>query len=93
MEPEGKQAGQDTNGVRHGDGLRMGGLTHSIRPGIPCPDTVLIVVLSNGSYLLVGYPEGAPAAFLTAEDAGPLRQGLDGAFGHRKDILGGKARL
>lgn len=54
---------------------------------------VLVVVLSNGSYLLVGYPVGAPAAFVTAEDAGLLRQGLDGAFGHRKDNMGtGKTR-
>lgn len=83
MEPDGKQAGQD-----------MGGLTHSVRTGVPCPDTVLVVMLSDGSYLLVGYPVGAPAAFVAAEDAGLLRQGLDGAFGQRENIMGtGKTRL
>lgn len=38
-------------------------------------------MLSDGSYLLVGYPQGEPAAFVTVADAGLLRQGLDGAFG------------
>jgi hypothetical protein len=32
--------------------------------------------MSNGSYVLVGYPQGEPAAFVTAEEAGSLRQAL-----------------
>lgn len=60
----------------------LGGTTCTIRPGVPCPATVLVAVLSNGGYLLVGYPEGEPAALIAAEDADLLRQGLDGAFGH-----------
>ncbi|MGH8573028.1 MAG: hypothetical protein ACREX8_10710 [Gammaproteobacteria bacterium] len=49
MEHEGKRARQETNSARHGDGLRMSGLTHGIRPGVPYSATVLVVVLSNGS--------------------------------------------
>jgi hypothetical protein len=52
-----------------------------------CPETVLVVLMSNGSYVLVGYPQGGPAAFITAEDAGSLRQVLTAAFkpGHQTD--------
>jgi hypothetical protein len=70
------------DGSGHSDGIRLGGITHSIQPGLPCPATVLVVMLSDGSYLLVGYPDGEPAAFLTSHDAGLLRQELDRAFGH-----------
>ena len=31
------------------------GIAHSIRPGAPCPETVLVAVMGDGSYLLVGY--------------------------------------
>jgi hypothetical protein len=63
------------------------GIAHSISPGAPCPETVLVVLMSNGSYLLVGYPQGEPAAFVTGEDAGSLRQVLTAAFepGHQTD--------
>ncbi|MGH3940265.1 MAG: hypothetical protein ACRDTG_16865 [Pseudonocardiaceae bacterium] len=60
----------------------MGGVTHSIRPGVRCPATVLVVAMTTGGYLLVKYPEGEPAALVIAEDASYLRQGLEGAFGH-----------
>ncbi len=77
-----EQVARDPDGCRHGDGLRLGGLTHSIRPGVPCPATVLVVSFSNGSFLLVGYPDGEPAALVIAEDARLLRQGFAEAFGH-----------
>ena len=83
MQHEDNQTGQGTGRFRHGDGIVMGGVTHSIRPGMPCPATVPVLVLSNGSYRLVGYPDGEPAAFVIAEDAGPFRQRLAVAFGSR----------
>jgi hypothetical protein len=63
------------------------GIAHSISSGAPCSETVLVVLMSNGSYVLVGYPQGGPAAFVTAEDAGSLRQALTAAFepGHLID--------
>lgn len=77
-----REAGQDTSGCGSGDDVGMAGLSQSITPGVPCPDTVLVVMMSNRSYLLVGSPEGKPAAFVTFEDAGLLREGLAMAFGH-----------
>lgn len=58
-----------------------GGIAHSIRPKAPVPATMLVVVMSDGSYLLMGYPQGEPAAFIFPEDADLLRQGLGIAFG------------
>lgn len=81
MEHEDGQPVQDSNGFRHDDDVAMGGLSHSISPGVPVPATVLVVVMSNGGYLLVGHPDGEPAAFVVTEDAGPLRQALAVAFG------------
>ncbi|MGH3940932.1 MAG: hypothetical protein ACRDTG_20300 [Pseudonocardiaceae bacterium] len=65
----------------------MGGFTHSIRPGVRCPATVLVVAMTTGSYLLVKYLEGEPAALVIAEDAQLLRQGLEQAFGHPQITL------
>lgn len=66
------------------------GSDHSISPGVLCPDNVLVVVTSDGSYLLVGYPQNGTAAFVTWDDAGPLRQALQGAFGNLiDDAVGG----
>lgn len=68
---------------RHADGTgrpASPGLVHSIRPGVPCPETVLVAVMTDGSYLLVGYPQGMPAAFIVPEDAAPLRHALATAF-------------
>jgi hypothetical protein len=28
------------------------GIPHSIRPNVPCPEIVLVVVMSHGNYLL-----------------------------------------
>lgn len=91
------QAGTGTDGVRHGGGTgpdrdrrEPSGIDHSINPGVLCPDNVLVVVMSDGSYLLVGYPQNGPAAFVTRDDAGPLRQALQGAFGNpTDDAVGG----
>jgi hypothetical protein len=30
------------------------GRPHSINPGVPCPETVLVAIMTTGSYLLVG---------------------------------------
>lgn len=67
--------------MRRGDSNGMGGIGHSICPGAPVPATVLVVVMSDGSYLLVGYPQGEPSAYVIAEDAVTLRQALGTAFG------------
>lgn len=56
------------------------GITHSISPGVPCPETVLIAVMSDGSYLLMAYPQREPAASVARDDAGLLRQALTAAF-------------
>jgi hypothetical protein len=47
--------------------------------------------MSDGSYLLVGYPQGEPAAFAVGEDADLLRQGLEGAFGNPKEWENGNS--
>lgn len=52
------------------------GIGRSIRPGVPCPETVLVAVMSDGSYLLVGYPQSEPAAFVVGEDTYLLRQAI-----------------
>jgi hypothetical protein len=31
-------------------------LDHSICPGVPCPETVLVARMTGGGYLLVAYP-------------------------------------
>jgi hypothetical protein len=84
------QAGTDPDGSCHSDGTGNDqeappGIGRSIQPGVPCPETVLVAVMSDGTYLLVGYPQGEPAAFAVGEDADLLRQGLEGAFGNPKD--------
>jgi hypothetical protein len=61
------------------------GLDHSIRPGVPCPETVLVARMTDGSYLLMAYPQRVPAAFVVKTEADLLRQVLDGAFGSPPD--------
>ena len=67
--------------MRRGNSNGVGCLDHSICPVEPVPATVLVAVMNDGSYLLVGYPHGGPSAYVTAEDAVPLRRVLDTAFG------------
>jgi hypothetical protein len=38
-----------------------GRLDHSICPGVPCPETVLVARMTGGSYLLMAYPHREPA--------------------------------
>jgi hypothetical protein len=45
--------------------------------------------MSDGSYLLVGYPQGEPVAFAVREDVDLLRRGLEGAFGTPQMRLSG----
>lgn len=85
MEHKGGLAGRDTDDQRHGD---VGGngnvpwvIEYSIRSGAPCPETVLVAVMTDGSYLLMAYPLGEPVAFVVAKDAVPLRPELAAAFG------------
>jgi hypothetical protein len=59
-----------------------GRLDHSTCPGMPCPETVLVVRTTDGSYLLVVYPQGEPAAFVTRADADLLQEALQAAFGY-----------
>lgn len=56
------------------------GLSASISPGVPCPETVLVALLADGSYLLVGRCRQMPAALVASQDAAPLRQALESAF-------------
>ena len=83
----------DTGRFRHGNDTGNGqkelpDIGHSIRPGVPVPETVLVAVMSDGSYRLVGYPQSEPAAFVVRDDAGSLRQALRAAFGRS---TGGRA--
>lgn len=80
----------DTGNFPHGDDTSNGqeappGIARSIRPAVPCPETVLAAVMSDGSYLLLGYPQGEPAAFVVGDDADLLRQALQAAFGYATD--------
>ncbi|MGH3906459.1 MAG: hypothetical protein ACRDTE_20105 [Pseudonocardiaceae bacterium] len=68
------------DGTGNGENVK-GGIAHSIRPGAPVPVAMLVVVMNDGSYLLMSYPQGEPAAFIVPEDAELLRQGLGLAFG------------
>ena len=74
---------QDTGAMRHGDGSGQPaplGIERSIRPGVARPATVLVADMGGGALLLQGWRAG-PSAYLTAEDAVPLRQVLETAFG------------
>lgn len=57
------------------------GIDHSISPWVPCPETVLVAPMNDGSYLLMGYAQGEPVAFVKG-DAGLPRQELTEAFGN-----------
>lgn len=85
MEHKGGLAGRNTDDQRHGD---VGGngnvpwaIANSIGPGVPCPETVLVMVTTDGSYLLMAYPLGESVAFVVAKDAVPLRPEPAAAFG------------
>lgn len=56
------------------------GSGHSISPGEPCPETVLVARMTDGSYLLMAYPQNEPAAFVARDDACLLRQALTAEF-------------
>jgi hypothetical protein len=55
---------------------------HTISRGLPCPETVLVGRMTDGSYLLVAYPQLEPAAFVVRADADLLQEALQAAFGH-----------
>lgn len=86
MQQESDRVDEDTNDRRHHDVTRnghhaQGTIEHSIRPGVPCPETVLVAAMTDGSCLLLAYPQGEPAAFAVGKDADPLRWELAAAFG------------
>lgn len=56
------------------------GIDYSISPGVPCPETVLVAVMTDGGYLLIGRTPEMPLAFVAARDAGPLRHALQQAY-------------
>jgi hypothetical protein len=56
------------------------GVGHSYRPGIAVPRTVLVCDLGDGALYLAGWRKGL-GAYLTPEDAVPLRRELAAAFG------------
>lgn len=61
------------------------GIGYSISPGVPCPETVLVAVMTGGGYLLIGRTRDMPVAFVAARDANPLRHALHSAFGDPPD--------
>lgn len=56
------------------------GIGRSIRPGTGVPPTVLVSNMGSGALYLGGWRQG-PGAYLTPEDATPLRRELARAFG------------
>jgi hypothetical protein len=85
------QAGVGPDNGRRGAGTDQGnshhnqeaapGIEHSISPGVPCLETVLVAVMTDGSYLLMAYPRCEPVALVARDHADLLRQALAGAFG------------
>jgi hypothetical protein len=83
MEHGHERLARDTESGRHGGGQGEEpefGIAHSIRPGVTAAATVLVVAMTDGSYLLVGYPQSEPAAFIVVDDAHPMRQELTTAL-------------
>ncbi|MGQ0775234.1 MAG: hypothetical protein ACT4NY_12565 [Pseudonocardiales bacterium] len=83
MEHVGNQSDPGTDNSRHSGGLDQRapwGIERSIRPGSPVPLTVLVAEMGGGALLRQGWQIG-PSAYLTAEDAVPVRQALVAAFG------------
>lgn len=86
------QPNQSFEWFQRSDGTNMNnhhhvprGIRHSVRPGAPCPKTILVAIMTNGSYLLMGYPQGGPTALVVSDDVGPLWQALHAAFGSPPD--------
>lgn len=53
---------------------------HDAKLGVPPCITVLIVEMTGGSMLLQGWRNG-PSAYVSADDAAPLRRALAAAYG------------
>lgn len=80
--PDNGRRGAGTDqGNSHHDQETAPGIKHSINPGVPCPETVLVAAMTDGSYLLMTYPRREPVAFVARDHADLLRQALAGAFG------------
>lgn len=90
MKNEGDQEVQGTGDFRHGDSTgrqAQCGIGRSIRPGSSVPATVLVADLGSGALLLQGWRTG-PSAYLTADDAAPVRDVLAAAFGSDERVAG-----
>lgn len=85
-------ASEDHHGTGHDNQEPPPRITHSIRPGVLCPETVLVARMTDGSYLLMAYPQSEPAAFIARENADVLRQALQGAFGSPVAEVSGNTR-
>lgn len=88
----GYEGNQDSDGLHDSDHTeqREGHepppcIERSIRPDMACPETTLVAIMSDGSYLLMAYPRGEPAAFVVEEEADLLKQALARAFGKHRD--------
>lgn len=83
------ETGRDVHTVRHdgaGDELPVRlGIGRSIRPGTVVPPTVLVSNMGSGALYLSGWRQG-PGAYLTPEDATPLRRELARAFGSENHV-------
>ena len=77
MEYETGLGGRDTDDQPHG---AVEANSPSIQPGVSCPETMLVPVMTDGSCLLMAYPLGEPAVLLMGKDAVPLRRELAAAF-------------
>jgi hypothetical protein len=82
---------QDSDGLRDSDRMTQResqelppGIGRSIRLDVPCRETMLVAVMSDGSYPLVVYPPDEPAA-LAVEEKALLKQALAGEFGKHRD--------
>ena len=80
--------GPDTEGFSHHGGTGQchdpgvsSSIEHRITPGMPCPEVVRVTVITDGSHLLLSYPQGELAAFVACEDICFLRQEFRGVFG------------
>lgn len=86
---DGDRSDQGTHHSRPGAGSAdrpaLLDIERSIRPGTPVPVTLLVADMGDGALLLQGWRTG-PSAYLTPDDALPVRQALAAAFG--SDPLG-----
>jgi hypothetical protein len=72
----------DANNSAYQGQKAASGIEFSVRPGVLSLETVLVAVMTDGSYLLMAYPQREPAVLVAPNDAGSLREALAAAFGN-----------